>query len=52
MEDAHINELDFDDEKECSIFGVLDGHGGKYKYYNNTNYINRYDKIFLFSQLR
>lgn len=29
MEDAHINELDFDDEKECSIFGVLDGHGGK-----------------------
>lgn len=28
MEDAHICELDFDDKKECSIFGVLDGHGG------------------------
>ena len=27
MEDSHIAELDF--TKDCSLFGVFDGHGGK-----------------------
>ncbi|KRX07327.1 Protein phosphatase 2C (PP2C)-like domain [Pseudocohnilembus persalinus] len=29
MEDAHICHLNFDSKKECSLFGIFDGHGGQ-----------------------
>ena len=28
MEDAHITELNFDKEKNISLFAIFDGHGG------------------------